>query len=103
MKNGAGCGETCFFHKRMDSGEHLIEDQAKGEDIRALVQLFALQLLRRHISRGAGSDAFFGKPRHKIGRLSRDFGAPTGLARPKSMTLACPFSISMMLAGLISL
>ena len=39
--------------ERVSAGEHLVEDDAEGPDVGALVDGLALRLLRRHVGGGA--------------------------------------------------
>src|SRR5215472_2923844 len=52
--------------KRSLTGEHLVENRAKGENVAARVQWLAFGLLRRHVGSTAQNCALFSPHRRKL-------------------------------------
>ena len=91
----------------MRTRRHFVEHRAEGEQVGACVQFFAASLLRRHV--GDRADACPGLVScscadsgwHRGNRRRLRLSGVT-FASPKSRILACPRSVTKMLAGLMS-
>jgi hypothetical protein len=57
-QDGARRRRGRFLLERVPAAQHLVEDDAEREDVRARVEGPAPQLLRRHVGRSAGGQAF---------------------------------------------
>ena len=85
--------------------QHVVEDQAEGVDVGALIDRFCPSLFRRHVRDGADDRAGHGLRRGERRALDsrcsggRWIGPPVDRAMPKSMIIGSPALSTMMLAG----
>ena len=91
------------------AGEHLVEQDAEGPDVGALVDGLAPGLLGRHVGGRAEDDPGGGSRVREVGDWDRSAddvtpaaSPPHALARPKSRTLTLPSGVTLTFAGLRS-
>ncbi len=87
--------------ERGRAGEHLVEHRSEAEDVRPVVDLLTSGLFGGHVGERAHHHARFGQRRCRRPRARRQ-ASPSGsisFARPKSMILIWPSSVTMRFPG----
>ncbi len=81
MKNRRRDDRAGRTRKRPTARRHLVQDEPEREEIRARIERFTAQLLRRHVRHGADRDAAIGEVCHdRLRYLPRyDLGRERGL------------------------
>ena len=106
VSTAASVSDTVLASNGRQAHEHLVQHDAKGPDVGALIHGLAAGLLGRHVGGCAEDDAgkrsAAGKRRrHSPGSDCRKQG-PRTLASPKSSTFTDPSGLILMLPGLRS-
>ncbi len=67
LEDRCGDGRPARSLERPRSGEHLVKDDAEGEDVGAVIERLTLDLLGRHVERGADDGSL---RRERVGELN---------------------------------
>ena len=106
IENGVEDHGRGVARERPLPGCHLVEHDAKREQVGASVQVLAARLLGGHVGDGSEGHALVVSVSEsgRVGGTSSRPAAvrPMGFARPKSSIFACPRVVTKMLAGLMS-